>query len=458
MLRITILFLIVSISASAQDSVIIRNIYNYALTKSSAYNRLDHLCNEIGPRLSGSKNAEKAVQYTQQELIKAGADSVWLQPCKVEYWERGMQETGWYYEKDKKMPLRVCALGASIATPFEGLEAEVIEIYDFKDLEKIGKEKIRGKIVFINHPMDPTHINTFTAYGECGGYRYNGAKEAGAFGAVGVIVRSLSLSISDLPHTGVMAYGDNGIKIPACAVSTRDAEKLSAAIKSNGVLKVGFQQTCRNNGEVTSYNVIAEIRGREYPDEIIIAGGHLDSWDLATGAHDDGTGVVQSMEMISIFKNLGLTPRRTIRCVLFMNEEAGGRGALAYAAAADSLHENHIAAIESDRGGFTPRGFTFDGDTAEIEYAKEFKSMLTRYSLHEWDKGYAGTDINKLKKQGTLLIGYSPDSQRYFDVHHNAADTFDKVNKRELELGAASITSLVWLLSEHGVTSSPLKN
>jgi hypothetical protein len=456
MLRITIFFLFISVSGFGQDSVVIRNIYNYALTKSNAYNRLDHLCNEIGPRLSGSKGAEKAVNYTRQQLIDAGADSVWLQPCKVEYWERGMQETGWYYQNNKKIPLHVCALGGSIATPFEGLEAEVIEIYDFKDLEKIDKEKIKGRIVFINHPMDPTHLNTFQAYGECGGFRYNGAKEAAAFGAAGVIVRSLSISISDFPHTGAMAYGD--IKIPACAVSTRDAESLSAALKNNPAMKVGFQQTCRNNGEVTSYNVIAEIRGREYPDEIIIAGGHLDSWDLATGAHDDGAGVVQSMEVISTFKKLNLQPKRTVRCVLFMNEEMGGRGALAYAAAADSLKKNHIAAIESDRGGFTPRGFTLEGDHNEIAYAKEFEELLKHYSLREWLNGYSGTDIRKLEKQGTLLIGYSPDSQRYFDIHHNAADTFDKVNKRELELGAASMTSLVWLLSEHGVGESPLKN
>ena len=457
MIKRLLIALLLPLFSGAQDSTVIRSIYNYALTESKAYSRLDYICNEIGPRLSGSAGAANAVEYTRQELIKAGADSVWLVPCMVPKWERGIQETAWMYDGVKKIPLRICALGGSIATPEKGLEAEIIEIKEFDELKQLGRAKIEGKIVFINHRMDPTNITTFTSYGQCGKFRYNGAKEAAQYGAVGVIVRSLSFDNSIYPHTGAMGYVDSIQKIPACAICTKDADVLSAALKRQSILKAGFKQSCSNNGEVLSYNVVAEIRGSEFPNEIIVAGGHLDSWDLATGAHDDGTGVVQSMEMINTFKTLGLRPKRSVRCVLFMNEENGGRGAIAYAAAAESLKENHIAAIESDRGGFTPRGFTFEGDTTKIKYAFEFKRLLENYSLPEWENGYAGTDIRKLEKQGALLVGYAPDSQRYFDIHHNAADTFDKVSRRELELGAAAITSLVWLLSEYGVRKNPLQ-
>lgn len=455
MLRFLAIFLIAAMPASAQDSIVIKDIYNYALTKSRAYEQLDYLCNKIGHRLTGTTNAQKAVEWAQKELIKAGADSVWLQPCKVDYWDRGEKESGWMIVDNERTNINICALGGSIATAKEGLEAGIIEIKDFEDLEKLDKEFIAGKIVFINRVMNPANFNPFTSYGECGMLRYNGAKEVARYGAVGVIVRSLTVDITDYPHTGAMGYVDSIPKIPACAVSTRDAEKLSKAIRSGRKVKAGFKQSCKNNGEVISYNVIAEIRGREYPSEIIIAGAHLDSWDLAQGAHDNGTGVVQSMDLISTYRALNLTPKRTIRCVLFMNEENGGRGSKAYAAAADSLKENHIAAVESDRGGFTPSGFIFKGDSLKIGYAKELKSLLEKYSLRNWETGYAGTDIGNLEKQGTLLIGYSPDPQRYFDIHHNGADTFDKVSKRELVLGSASIASMVWLISEHGLNKKP---
>ena len=439
------------LAVSAQDSLMLRKIYNYELTQSKTYSRLEYLCNEIGPRLTGSAGAEKAVTWTMQQLNAAKADSTFKVPCMVPHWERGAEEKAWVIQNGKKVPLTICALGGSIATRENGLEAQVLEIFTFEDFKKLGREKVKGKIVFINHPMEPTHVNTFHAYGECGSYRYWGAKEASAMGAAGVIVRSLTLALNDLPHTGVLAYNDSFPKIPACAISTLDAEKLSALIKMNPEIKAGFTQNCKSFEDVSSANVVAEIRGSEFPDEIILVGAHLDSWDLATGAHDNGTGVVQCMEMIDIFRNLGIKPKRTIRCVLFMSEENSGNGAKAYAARADSLNEKHIAAIESDRGGFTPRGFTFKGDTLSVDFVRQYKSQLEMYGLHEWIRGYAGTDINKLENQGTLLIGYSPDSQRYFDVHHNAADTFDKVNKRELELGAASMSALVYLLSEYGV-------
>lgn len=444
--------LILPVTAFAQDTTVIRSIYDYALTESSAYARLDYICNQIGPRLTGTPNAQRAVDYTLAELKKSGADSVWLQPVKVEYWERGVQEKAWYQLNGKKVPLNVCALGGSIATPENGIEKEIVEVHSFDDLAKLGRKNVEGKIVFINRVLNPKNINPLTSYGECGTYRYNGAKEAAIYGASGVIVRSLNVGISDYPHTGAMGYIDTIPKIPACAISTRDADKLSAALKADPTLKAGFKQSCKSNGEVLSYNVIAELRGLEFPEEYILAGAHLDSWDLATGAHDDGAGVVQCMEMISIFKNLQLKPKRTIRCVLFMNEENGGRGAIRYAAVADSLHQKHIAAIESDRGGFSPRGFAFDGDSLKIANTiRRYENLLHPFLLQEWSKGYAGTDIAKLKPQGTLLIGYVPDAQRYLDIHHNAADTFDKVSKRELELGAASIASMVWMLSQNGL-------
>ncbi|MBK8416949.1 MAG: M20/M25/M40 family metallo-hydrolase [Bacteroidetes bacterium] len=439
--------------AQPTDSLVIRKIFSYCLEEGKSYEWLDYLSNKIGPRLSGSVGAEKAVAWAKMAMEAEGNGSVSLQECMVTHWERGSKQELTAISGNEKKQLRICSLGGSVATPNNGVSANVVEIRNFEELEYMGREKLEGKIIFFNVPMDQKHYHTFHAYGECGKYRYAGAARAAKFGAVGSITRSLTLSLDDYPHTGAMGYADSVPKIPACAISTKGADELSRMIKLNPETKVELTMDCQSFPDVLSYNVIAEIKGSVFPDEIIVVGGHLDAWDNGHGAHDDGAGCVQSMELLRIFRDLKIQPKRTIRVVLFMNEENGLKGALKYAEVAKAKGENHIAALESDAGGFSPRGFSSECKFPEkTAVFNKWKPLFEHYGIFEWptDDG-GGADINRLKDQGTLLIGLMPDSQRYFDYHHTEIDTFDKVNKRELHLGAASMASLVYLLSEYGV-------
>jgi hypothetical protein len=321
----------------------------------------------------------------------------------------------------------------------------------------LGEEKIEGKIVFINRALQPELINTFQAYGGCSSERYRGAAEAAKYGAVGTIVRSLSSRQDDYPHTGSMSYGDLPVaqRIPSAAISTNDAVKLSEALKKNSNLEFFLEQSCQQFEDVLSYNVIGEITGSEFPNEIILVGGHLDSWDLGDGTHDDGAGVVQSMDVLRLMKESGITPKRSIRVVLFMNEENGLRGARKYAEVAKEKGENHIFALESDAGGFTPRGFSFTTNEANYSQILDWKPLFKPYLIHYFELGGSGADIGPLRSESNVLAGLRPDSQRYFDHHHASNDTFEHVNKRELELGAATMTSLVYLYDKYGVNPVP---
>lgn len=458
----TILFiaLLMSFSLSAQtDSEVLRKIYDQSLTNGKSYEWLDHLSNKIGGRLSGSLNAERAVQYTKEELEALGLDRVWLQPVMVPKWVRGTPEFA-YIETapGETTPVNICALGGSIATPLQGLKAELVEVQSIDELKALGSDKIKGKIVFYNRPMDATLINTFQSYGGCVDQRYAGAMEAGKLGAVGVIVRSMNLRLDDYPHTGSMTYGDlpNSQRIPSAAISTNHAELLSGMLALDSKIKFYFKQNCKQMKDVLSYNVIGEIKGSEVPNEIITVGGHLDSWDLGDGSHDDGAGCVQSMDVLRLLKESGIRPKRTIRCVLFMNEENGLRGGRKYAEVAERKGENHIFALESDAGGFTPRGFSFDCSDANFKQIESWKPLFKPYLIHYFEKGGSGADIGPLKGDTNVLAGLRPDSQRYFDYHHAENDTFDAVNKRELELGAATMTSLVYLIDKYGI--NPITN
>ncbi|MDN3594922.1 M20/M25/M40 family metallo-hydrolase [Zunongwangia endophytica] len=441
-------------SSLEKDEAKIKEIYDMALTNGQSYNWLGHLSNTIGGRLSGSYNAQRAVDYTKKELDSLGLDRVWLQEVMVPKWTRGFREYA-YIETipGSSMPINICALGGSVATPDGGTKAEVIEVKDLEELEKLGEAKIKGKIVFFNRPMDATKINTFSAYGGAVDQRANGAAEASKFGAVGVLVRSMNLKIDEYPHAGSMYYGDipEEQKIPAAAISTKDAEYLSGNLKLQKDLKVYFKMNCENHPDVKSYNVIGEITGSEYPDEYIVVGGHLDSWDLGDGSHDDGAGCVQSMEVLRLFKELNYKPKRSIRVVLFMNEENGLRGGKKYAEVAKDKNENHVFALESDSGGFTPRGFTFNANENQLQKLKIWASLFKPYYLHIFKEGEGGADIGPLEGSGTVLAGLQPDSQRYFDYHHAATDTFDKVSKRELELGGASMAALIYLVDKYGL-------
>ncbi|MBS1496073.1 MAG: M20/M25/M40 family metallo-hydrolase [Bacteroidetes bacterium] len=439
-------------SAQNQDSVTIKKLADDILTNGKLYDNLRYLCKKIGPRLSGSANAQKAVLATAKMLKEAGADTVYLQPCMVPHWIRGKKETGYIQLDDQsKYNLQLCAIGNTVGTAVGGLRAPVIEVKNMAELQKLGVDAIKGKIVFFNIVMDPTYINTFQAYGDFGAGRFTGPAQAAKYGAVGAMVRSLSINVNDYPHTGVTRYDDAYPKIPAVCISTKDANWLSEQIQSKKVVSAYFKTNCKMLPDAPSYNVIGEIRGTEFPDEIITVGGHLDSWDLAEGANDDGSGVTQSIEIIRALKATGIKPLRTIRAVMFMNEENGGKGADAYLENALQKKEHHIFALESDAGGFSPRGFTFEMTPDKEKKLMQWLPLFYNYGVYFFSKGGSGSDVGPLRKTGAVLAGLSPDSQRYFDIHHAATDVFENVSERELKLGAVNMAALVWLVSEHGL-------
>ena len=441
---------------SQDDKEIIKRIFDNSMSKSKSYELLDHLSNEIGGRLSGSLNAERAVKWSKDELSKRGFDRVWLQEVMVPKWVRGPKEFALIEtQPGTTFNVDVCALGGSVATPSVGIKAQVVEVKSFNELNELGNNKIDGKIIFIHKPMKPNEVSTFNSYSLAVNQRVNGAQEAVKYGAIGVIIRSLSLRLDDFPHTGVMTYGDlqPSKKIPAAAISTNASEKLSNLLKINPDLKFLLRQQCKQFDDVKSYNVIAEIKGSVYPDEIILVGGHLDSWDLGDGSHDDGAGVVQSIDLLNILNKSGYKPKRTIRVVLFMNEENGLRGASKYAEISKKNSLNHIFALESDAGGFSPRGFSFTSNDENFEKIIKWKNLFKPYLIHYFERGGSGADISALQTNDNVLAGLRPDSQRYFDFHHAANDTFDAINKRELELGVFAMTSLIYLVDKYGINN-----
>ncbi|MEN9950703.1 MAG: hypothetical protein RLY85_1455 [Bacteroidota bacterium] len=450
-----ILGIFVAGSASGQlsgDSLMIKKISDEIFMNGQAYNNLRYLCKKVGPRLSGSPGAALAVEQTARMLREAGADTVYLQPCMVPRWVRGEKEIGRASLTDgKTIPLNIVALGNAVGTPAAGIAAGIVEVRSFQELDTLGADKVKGKIVFYNYRMDPRHINTFRAYGEAGVYRSQGPSRAAAMGAVGVIVRTLSPVLDDNPHTGATRYDEDKPKIPAVAISTNGAVQLSQLIGNGKVKSVFLKTNCKMLEDVLSYNVVGEIRGSEKPEEVITVGGHLDSWDLAEGAHDDGTGCMQSIEIIRAFKALGIKPKRSVRAVMFMNEENGLRGGTKYAEIAKTEARKFIMAMESDAGGFTPRGFGFSANPVQKARILSWQPLFKNYGALEFNEGGGGADIGPLRPLGTALIGLNPDSQRYMDLHHAQTDVFEAVSERELNLGTVVMAAMVYLVSEYGL-------
>ncbi len=443
----------IQLATSAQDDAkMFKRIADHVLASSAAYENLRFLSKNIGPRLSGSPNAQKAVEATAKMLREAGADTVYMQPCVVPHWVRGDKESGYAsLANGGRYDFRLTALGNSIGSGKKGVKGSIIEVRSLEELDQLGEKIVKGKIVFVNIPMDPTLVRTFSAYGKAGIGRRSGPSQAAKYGAVGVMIRSLASNVDEYPHTGATQYNDSFPKIPAVAISTKDAEWLSSQLKKKNPMTVFFRTNCQMLEDVPSFNVIGEIKGSAFPDEIITVGGHLDSWDLGEGAQDDGAGCVQSIEVLRTLKKLGIRPKRTIRAVMFMNEENGSRGAKAYLQAAKDKKENHLFALESDAGGFTPRGFGLDMPEEKRSRIMKWKNLFYDYGVYEFQAGGGGADIGPLKELGTALAGLSPDSQRYFDLHHAATDTFEAVSKRELDLGIVNMTGLIWLVSEYGL-------
>lgn len=455
------LFLFAGSVKAQSDSVFIRKIADEIFQHSKAYSNLHTLTKTVGPRLSGSPQTYTSEKWAQEALKQAGAERVYLQKAMIPHWVRaGNAQAALVWGKNRQN-LAVIALGNSVSTPAGGITAPVILIHDFDELEK-RKNEIKGRIVFYNHPFNADFVWTFKAYQDAVPYRVFGASRAAKYGALGTIVRSMSSATDNFPHTGAMIYNDSFPKIPTLAVGLQDADKLVAAVnakmfnadlkESQKELSLFISTNAHALPDTVGYNVIGEWKGTEFPEQYITVGGHLDSWDPAEGAHDDGAGCVHSIEVLRALKAIGYQPKHTIRVVLFTDEENSGRGAKAYAAEAKARNEKHIFALESDGGGFTPRGFSFKGNEAQMVVIKPWLPLLVPYGVTEFTVGGAGADVEPLNDStGTLVSELIPDSQRYFDIHHAATDVFEKVNKRELELGAINMAALIYLIDKYGM-------
>ncbi|MCF8240069.1 MAG: M20/M25/M40 family metallo-hydrolase [Melioribacteraceae bacterium] len=425
-------------------------IIRSALTEAKGYEWLKELC-EIGPRLSGSENSLKAIYWAKEKMESLGFDSVWLQPVMVPHWERGGVENA-EIVKSKSFDgksLNITALGGSIGTSGDGITGHILEVKSFEELHSYG-EKAKGKIIFFNRSFDNGLANTFAGYGGVVGQRVQGAVEAAKAGGIGAIVRSVTSKYDNVPHTGVMQYVESVNKVPSVSIGLIDADFLSRAVKNEPQIEVNIKLDCKTFTDAKSFNVIGEIRGSEFPDEVIVVGGHYDSWDKGCGAHDDGAPCLQTMEVLDLFKRLNIQPKRTIRCVFFINEENGTRGAETYGEYAMNSTEIHLAAIESDRGVFTPRGFTADTDSLTLSKLQGWIPVLKK-SLIDWiEKGGSGVDVSRIKN-AKGLFGFYPDNQRYMDLHHSDNDIFETVHPREMEMGSAAIAIFTYLLSEEGL-------
>jgi hypothetical protein len=433
-------------TAHAQsDSAIVKKISDEILLRGEAYENLRVLCKTIGHRLSGSPQQDKAIAWGQALLERSGADKVWLQPVTVPKWIRGEESLKVKYE-GKWQTIPMLSLGNSEGTEGKVLTAEIVCFNNMEELNAAPEAKVKGKIVFMNYAFRQEFVKTFDGYSDIASYRFNGANVASRKGAAGLIIRSLSTGLEDVPHTGSMRYDDDVRKIPAIAIGNSTADALAKWCKA-GKTEAALQSTCGMKGTALSYNVIGELQGQK--EGFIVVGGHLDSWDVGEGAQDDGAGCVQSIEVLRTFKQLGLQPKHTIRVVLYANEENGARGGVTYADSAKARKEKHVFALESDEGGYTPRGFSLKVSAADRDKIRNWKSIFMPLGVYDFEEEGGGVDIGPLGKTGCRLAGLQPDSQRYFDMHHSRRDVFEDVNKRELHLGAVAMTSFIYMADQY---------
>tara|TARA_S200000501_G_scaffold377882_1_gene437945 strand:- start:6486 stop:7868 length:1383 start_codon:yes stop_codon:yes gene_type:complete len=431
---------------------VITQFYGDALGERESYNLLRDLSKDIGQRLSGSEGAAKAVLWSKEIMKGYGFDSVFLQEVMVPHWERGTYEECFYYEGNKKINLSILGAGGTVSTPFEGVTAEVVEVKSLEEVDVLGREGVEGKIVFYNKAFNQRYINIGTSYGETGFQRRLGAIKAAEYGAVASVFRSLSSSNDDYPHTGSMSYKKGIDSIAHGGLGVLSSIKLSEKIKADPKTKLTVKLSGKWFPDALSHNVIGEIKGSENPDNIILVGGHLDSWDVSEGAHDDGAGCVHSIGALRLFQKQGIKPKNTLRAVMFMNEENGLRGGTQYAENAIKNNEKHIVAIESDASAYIPRGFGFSGSDEQLEKIQDWLKYFDKNTISYFSKGGGGADIGPLhRRTGTPMFGLSIDGQKYFEIHHTAKDVFEAVHPREMELGTASMASLVYLIDKYGL-------
>lgn len=433
-------------TATTPQTEQIQQLFTQCLEKAESYSLLEELCLGIGHRLSGSPQAAAAVKWGEKTLRNYGFDSVWLQPVTVPHWERGKAEIGRI--EGQKEPLSLLALGGSGATPAKGIKAEVVVVRSLEEVDMLG-ESLRGKVVFYTRPLNQRKITP--DYGGTVDQRSQGPARAARYGAVAVVIRSVSTGFDDVPHTGVTIFSGGQAPIPAAALGMQSADRLEAALQRDPHTRLFLNIQSRTLPDAASFNVVGELRGSEKPDEIILVSGHLDSWDVGHGAHDDGAGCVHAIGALRALQQTGYRPKHTLRVVLFMNEENGLAGGNTYAKMVQEKGEKHLVALESDIGGYTPRGFGLRGPEPMLEQWRQWLSYFDPMTLVFIRNGGGGADINPLNRLMEVPVaGLSTDYQKYFDLHHTAEDTFDKVNRRELELGTAAMAAWLYLLDFQG--------
>lgn len=433
------------------DNEVISLIYAEAESNTIAYENLRYLTTNFTKRLACYPQSIEASKWTMSVMEEMDFDTTFLQEAQVMNWKRGSQEIGLIKVNGENIPVNVCALGRGIATPENGIEAEVIEVNGLAALAQLQPKDAKGKIVFLNQIMNPDYENPFQAYGETAGQRFMGPILAAEKGAVGTIIRSLTTSVDEFPHTGVTRKVENEPTTPAVAIATKHANQLSDLLKDNPDLKFYYKTDCKNMPDTITYNAIGELTGSEFPNEYIVIGGHLDAWDNSPGAHDDGGGCMQAIEVLRIFKELGYKPKHSIRAVMYMDEEISQGGGRTYAEQAKQKGEIHIAAIESDRGVHKPLGFTIDATPEKLAMIGSWSDLFKPYDVNVFIAGGGGVDIAPLKDQGPVLMGLLTDPTHYFEYHHCANDTFDKINRSDMQKGAATMASLVYLIDKYGL-------
>lgn len=433
------------------DDQVIRKIFESAQESDVSYENLKYLSETYQKRLACYPQASEAAKWTKEIMDKMDLDKVYLQEITVMNWERGNIEEGKIIVNGEEINVNVCSLGRGISTLKDGVKAKVIEVNGLEDLARLNPDDIKGKIVFFNQAMSPNIENTFQAYGETAGQRFMGPILAAQYGAAGTIIRSLTTSIDTFPHTGTTKKAEDDQTVPSLCIATKHANLLGEKLKEDPDLEFFFRTNCKNKPDTTSYNAIGQITGSEFPNEYIVVGGHLDSWDNSGGAHDDGGGCMQAIEVLRIFKEIGYVPKRSIRAIMYMDEEISQGGGRDYAREAKMNNEKHIFALESDRGVTKPLGFTFDVKPSELKKIISWSPLFKPYNIEVFKQGGGGVDISPLKDLGTPLSGLLTDPSNYFDWHHSGNDTFDHINREDMQQGAAAMASLIYLIDKYGL-------
>jgi hypothetical protein len=409
-----------------------------ALADNEGYQRLTYLCYRIGNRLSGSPGLEKAIPWAAEQMKAAGLSNVRTIPVKVPKWVRGAESARMTAPRD--YPLRMLGLGGSVATPAGGITADVVAVSSFDELDKLGREKVHGKIVVYNNP--------YQGYGTSVAYRSSGPSRAAALGAVAALVRAVTPLAMQIPHTGALNYAADQPKIPAASVSPEDAAMMTTLYQSGVPVKVHLQMSARTEADADSADVIGEIPGREHPEEVVVIGGHIDSWDVGQGAQDDGGSIMACLQALAIMKKLNIQPRRTIRVVFWTNEENGGRGGVGYREWVGDQIRNHVAAIEMDGGAEAPRGYGAGVDPASLELLKQVGKLLERVGAGSVTAGGGGADITPLVRDGVPGLSELTVGTHYFDWHHTEADTLDKVDPQDFRKNVASLAVMSYVLAD----------